>query len=310
VHGDVPLGYRPLPPLPWGVPADYVVQPRGEPPPFGYQPGAENAFAAIYRRDAALLARYDWLAPNAPTLCCEYRPPEGTTHSRLLIGAHVTTTLPLPGQGGGGVAGVPVTLPPGVSSYVFPAEALPREFALRDQQPPGGARLLASEAWATPPGPPGLAPLTATLLLDVATDPPAPGASEVATQVRLVPRGPEGAQYTLTLDVYQKPWGTHPDGHYGTFSVPVPVGADGRTYTLRLRPAEKAATALLNGGPFEVFPWIGPPGEGDFAASLVLSLGERLIEKVPVYDFTLREGRLSSVQVHPPRTSVAPVGSR
>jgi hypothetical protein len=153
VHGDLPLGYRPLPSLPWGVPADLVIQPPGEPPPFGYQPGKENAFAAIYRRDPALVARYDWLAPNAPA-CCAVTVAEGAQHVRLLLGATVTTTFVVPLMADS--VGRPLNVPPGVSSYVFPELVLPREYGLGAQQP-GSARLLAVEAWSAPPGSAGAA---------------------------------------------------------------------------------------------------------------------------------------------------------
>ena len=126
--------------------------------------------------------------------------------------------------------------------------------------------------------------------------------------MRLGPRAPQGDHYTLTLDVYQKPWGTHPDGHYGTFSLAVPVGMDGRSYDLTLHAAAKTVTAHLNGQPAEVFAWQGPPGEGDFAASLVLTLDDRLITQVPLYDFTLRDGVLTAVAPQPGQTVVAPLG--
>jgi hypothetical protein len=176
--------------------------------------------------------------------------------------------------------------------------------------PADGARLLAAESWATAPSgtPPGVQPQPGTLLVATATDPVPAGATDIVSRVRLVPRAPQEGHYTLTLDVYQKPWGTHPDGHYGTFSLPVPVGMDGRSYVLALHAAAKTVTAQLNGQPAEVFAWQGPPGEGDFAASLVLTLGDRLITQVPLYDFTLREGRLTAVDPHPGQTVVAPLG--
>ncbi len=306
VHGDVPLGYKPLPPLPWGTPTDQIVQPPGEVPPTGYTTGDKNAFAVVYERDRDLVYRYDLVAGGATQGPLTFSAGRGTAH--YTFGAYVTTTVTLP-PCGDDPAG-PLTVPPGVSLYTTDHFCPTLDPNTIQTTPPGGARLLAAEFWSAtlePGHPPTVQPQAATLLLDTATDAVATGAGEIVAHVRLVPRAPDPGQYTLTLDVYQKPWGTHPDGHYGTFSVPVPVGADGRSYDLTLHAADKVATALLNGGPTEVFDWKGPPHEGDFAASLVLSLGDRLIAHVPLYDFTLHDGRLTEVVPHPGQTVIAPL---
>jgi hypothetical protein len=308
VHGDVPLGYKPLPPLPWGTPADRIVQPPGAVPPTGYAADRGNAFAAVYRRDPALLQRYDLLAGAPPGGAITFAQDAGAV--RYTFGAYVTATVTLPPCAGTGAPPDPLVVPPGVSTVVSDRFCPTLDPARIRADPADGARLLSAESWATaPPGtPPGVQPQPGTLLVDTATDPPSAGAGEIVSRVRLVPRAPQGDHYTLTLDVYQKPWGTHPDGHYGTFSLPVPVGMDGRSYDLTLHAAAKTVTAHLNGQPAEVFAWQGPPQEGDFAASLVLTLGDRLITQVPLYDFTLREGVLTAVDPQSGQTVVAPVG--
>jgi hypothetical protein len=134
------------------------------------------------------------------------------------------------------------------------------------------------------------------------------GDAEIGTHVQIVPRAPGADHWTLTLDVYQKPWGTHPDGHYGSFSVPVPVSDDGHTYDLVLQAAGSEARAWRDGQPQEVFAWQGPPRTGDFAASLVLYLDDRLIERLPVYDFSVRDGQVRDVQLRPAQTVIAPLG--
>ena len=308
VHGDVPLGYKPLPPLPWGTPADRIVQPPGAVPPTGYAAGTGNAFAAVYRRDPALLQRYDLLAGAPSGSPLTFAQDEGAV--RYTFGAYVTTTVTLPGCAGTAAPADHLVVPPGVSTVVSDRYCPTLSPAQIKTDPADGARLLAAELWAAaPPGtPPGVQPQPGTLLVDTATDPQPARAGEIVSRVRLVPRAPQEGHYTLTLDVYQKPWGTHPDGHYGTFSLPVPVGMDGRSYALTLHAAAKTVTAQLNDQPAEVFAWQGPPAEGDFAASLVLMLGDRLIAQVPLYDFTLREGRLTAVDPHPGQTVVAPLG--
>jgi hypothetical protein len=306
VHGDVPLGYRAQPPLPWGTPADVIVQPPGEAHPAGYEAAGANAYAAVYARNAGLLQRYDLLAGIPPSDSITFTQTQGAV--RYTFGAYVTTTVTLPLCTGGDMPWENLTIPPGVSTYIrtrfFCGGLAPGQLK---PVPSDGARLLAAELWATMPEPdtPGIQPNT--LLLDTAPGASSLSTGEIVSHVRLVPRAPQDGQYTLTLDVYQKPWGTHPDGHYGTFSLPVPVGADGRIYDLTLHPETKTTTALLNGQPAEVFAWQGPPTEGDFAASLVLTLGDRLIAHVPLYDFTLRDGRLTAVDPHPGQTVVAPL---
>jgi hypothetical protein len=312
VHGDVPLGYKPQPPLPWGTPADVIVQPPGEAPPPGYDTAAGNAYAAVYGRQAGLLHRYDLVAGSLPGSNPVF---EFSTSSkpgtiiRYTFGVYTPTQVQIPHCLPAGSPDDSFTLLPGVSTVVQGHFCDDVALPFVHLSPPDGGRLLAVESWsALAPGEqPGVQVQSNTLLVDTATDAAAVNTGEVVSHVRLVPHAPQAGQYTLTLDVYQKPWGTHPDGHYGTFSLPVPVGADGRSYDLTLHAANKTTTALLNGQPAEVFAWQGPPTEGDFAASLVLTLGDRLIAHVPLYDFTLRDGRLTAVDTHPGQTVVAPL---
>jgi hypothetical protein len=132
----------------------------------------------------------------------------------------------------------------------------------------------------------------------------------VTTNWRIVPRHPDGQPFTLSLDIYQKPFGTHPDGHLGTWSLPLPAGAEGRSYSLTLDPVAKTATATLNGGGAEVFMWQGPPRGGDFHATLNLFAGDRLLAQLPVYDFSLDGGRLGDFAPAPGTVLLLPFAAQ
>jgi hypothetical protein len=75
---------------------------------------------------------------------------------------------------------------------------------------------------------------------------------------------------------------------------------------MTLNPVAKTATATLNGAPEQVFAWQGPPHGGDFSATLNILAGDRLLERLPVYDFTIEDGRISGFSPAPGAVIVAP----
>jgi hypothetical protein len=301
VAGNLILGYKPLPPLPYGRPADVALAPAGD-PAGGGGAGAgagfyKNPLAALYRRDADLQAHYDLTAPASPYAPHGLAIPAGGARfdlpaaqgsaarvADLLFAAFAPTEIT--------VNGAPLTLAPGLTRYRGPAGD---GLDLRATSGADSAALLAVDVLAadgTAPGSGQGAPLPDTLVLDVQPSTADLRAGTVTTNWRIVPRHPGGQPFTLSLDIYQKPFGTHPDGHLGTWSLPLPAGAEGRSYSLTLDPAAKTATATLNGGGTEVFMWQGPPRGGDFHATLNLYAGDHLLAQLPVYDFSLDGGRL------------------
>jgi hypothetical protein len=49
---------------------------------------------------------------------------------------------------------------------------------------------------------------------------------------------------------------------------------------------------------------LGPPTQGDFRASLVVSRGESVIENVPLALFTVRDGSVTAAQADSPSLAV------
>ncbi|MDQ2809918.1 MAG: hypothetical protein M3Z04_23815, partial [Chloroflexota bacterium] len=307
VAGDLTVGSRPLPPLPFGRPADLTLLPTGDPA------GADaatlgtavysNALATLYRRDPDLRLRYDLTAPNAPTAphglavpaagtrFAPGGPVETAYQSDLLFAAFAPTDVQ--------VGDARVRLAPGLSRYhtAIQAAGSAPAWDLRANGAGGPPLLLRADVRAvaaTPPAPAQqagrLQPLTHTLVLDLAASSADRGSGLITTAWRVVPQYPGHDPLTLSLDIYQKPFGTHPDGHLGTWSLPLPADAAGRSYTLTLNPVAKTATALINGGGTAVFAWTGPPHWGDFTATLNLYAGDRLLAQLPAYDFTLDDG--------------------
>ncbi|HMA36268.1 MAG TPA: hypothetical protein VKY74_17560 [Chloroflexia bacterium] len=309
VAGDLPLGNRTLPPLPYGRAADLALLPVDDPAGADLGMGApfyRNRLVALYRRDPALQAHYDLTAPNAPAAPHGLALPEaGTRFTWPAAGAPLQADLLFAAFAPTQITVGPdsVTLAPGLTRYRTGA-LTGNGLDLRSTGPSGRAGLPALlsvdlRSAAEPAAVGAAAALTDTLLLDLGPSSVDAAGGAITTRWRIVPRHPGGQPFTLSLDVYQKPFGTHPDGHLGSWSLPLPAGAAGRSYTLTLHPVAKTATATLDGAATAVFAWQGPPHGGDFSATLNLLTGPTLLERLPVYDFTLDNGRITEFQPGP-----------
>jgi hypothetical protein len=144
---------------------------------------------------------------------------------------------------------------------------------------------------------PGLLPLEVT---------PSKTTSTLDTRMRAIAPSGNG-DFTATIDVYIDPWGTHPDGHFGSWSVVLPSDGAAHDYTFRLDPLAKTVTTVRDGQPTQTFAWIGPPTQGDFRASLVVSDKAGQVANVPLYIFTLNGSRLTDWQLSAPSLSITPV---
>jgi hypothetical protein len=141
---------------------------------------------------------------------------------------------------------------------------------------------------------PGLRNDQGLMLADVASS---RGNGTLETRLRVVtPFGPD--QYTATVDVYIEPWGTHPDGHFGSWSVVVPADGEPHEYLFHLDPVAKTVSTTRDGQPVETFAWIGHPKQGEFRTSLTTTKkdgGE--VANVPLYHFTVKGSRIADWQV-------------
>lgn len=107
--------------------------------------------------------------------------------------------------------------------------------------------------------------------------------------------GDDPTPYALSLDIY-RPFGTHPEGHYGYWTIAVPADDRPHRVALSFDIARRAADATLDGGWTSIASWSGPPDSGRFGASLVLARGDAIIGSIPAFEFELREWRARHVE--------------
>ncbi|HET8626156.1 MAG TPA: hypothetical protein VFL91_01985 [Thermomicrobiales bacterium] len=183
-------------------------------------------------------------------------------------------------------------LPAGLIVYRTPALPAPATVAV---DAPAGGRLY--PRWARLEAPadgagPGLVAARPVVLVDPSLRVTGDGA--VALDATLLPgAAPAGdtMPYTLTLDIYQLPYGTHPDGHYGYWTLFVPPGDAARRAELTLDIARKAAAGTLDGAWTSIAAWGGPPDHGGFRATLVVAHGDTVLGTASLFTFDLHDWR-------------------
>lgn len=99
--------------------------------------------------------------------------------------------------------------------------------------------------------------------------------------------GDSSAAYGLSLDIYRRPYGTHPNGHYGYWTIAIPADDRPHRVTLDFAIAQRAADGTIDSAWTPIASWIGPPDSGPLRATLVLSRGETIIGSVPAFEFEL-----------------------
>jgi hypothetical protein len=129
------------------------------------------------------------------------------------------------------------------------------------------------------------------------------------TRLNVVPPRQEG-QFTITLDVYAEPWGTHPDGHFGSWSMVLPADGAAHSYQFQLDPRTKAFNAARDDSPIEVFGWEGPPTQGDFRGTLTILDDKGQVAHTSIYTFTRQGDRITSSQAEPAAFTIARPGGR
>ncbi|NWJ95248.1 MAG: hypothetical protein HXX20_05635 [Chloroflexi bacterium] len=76
--------------------------------------------------------------------------------------------------------------------------------------------------------------------------------------------------YLLSLDLYRKPWGTHPSGHFGVWSVALNGVNRSRHLEFDFDPVAKTTRVTLDGTNLDVGAEVIRPGDGDWAAFIAL----------------------------------------
>ncbi|HEX2913242.1 MAG TPA: hypothetical protein VH186_20740 [Chloroflexia bacterium] len=111
--------------------------------------------------------------------------------------------------------------------------------------------------------------------------------------------------YVLTLDIYRRPWGTHPSGHFGTFSIALNGTAQARTFEFNFDPVGRKATAKVNGANVDVGAEVfKAAGDGDWTAYITIHRSNPanpkdfpLVGLNRIYDFSLDGASVSNVNI-------------
>jgi hypothetical protein len=180
-------------------------------------------------------------------------------------------------------------------------------------EPPSGATLYLNRA-ELGPGDQALAALT-----------PVPQAALMVTNSRTqnghlfstfeiyLPKLGEGElnNYLLSLDVYRKPWGTHPSGHFGVWSVALNGADQPRRLEFDFDPVAKTTRVTLDGANLDVGAEVIRPGDGDWAAFMALRRVNpqnvkdfELLGVARLYEFNLNGPQLRDLNLLPGRQLV------
>jgi hypothetical protein len=301
LYGEIKIGFRQLPTLPIRRPADFLLIEAGEDPAlYGFRPGDKlwgNSLLDLYRRNPALVSRLNFDRNAAPLGKGAFKlqgstldfsgpsnPRPGSPKPQYLQLTFAAFN-PQPIQLSDGQKETRLELEPGVSSLQIPAgEDSIITFDI------GQARILNAEVWQGQPPAPGRAILRQDIVLLQAET--RRDSSDGVAKIKVVPKGGPGG-YTATLDVYNYPWGTHPQGHYGYWSVPLNGEAEA-SLEYRLDLVKKQMVTALNNSSTANYPPdpqqfdISKYGRyGDFRASFNLYAGDTLAGSVRLFDFTI-----------------------
>jgi len=85
------------------------------------------------------------------------------------------------------------------------------------------------------------------------------------------PLGPNTpGKYTFTLDVYKRPWGTHPSGHFGNWSIALTGDKVAHKVEFSFDPLKRETSVTIDGGRADVGSELIWPDEGDWAVFIAL----------------------------------------
>ncbi len=322
LYGNISIANRALPALPTGTPARYALVQAGEDPTlYGFGPSDKkwsNALVDFYQQNINLVARYDFSRADGAKIrtqpfTFEARPDKlvfdtqpnvvpgkggEPFYVKLEVASLVSQTLTINVNGKEDTLNVA----PGLSSYRTAGFRLagdePLPFAIKNSN--GQPYLVTTaELWhgeATP-----LLTLQPNVVLVSATS-RRDNNNGIAALTIVTPGGND--KYTATLDVYTRPYGAHPQGHYGYWSVALDGGHD-TNLQFRLDLAQKTMQTQLNGGSIPNYP--PNPKDldisryaklGDFRANLNLYRGDVFIGSVRLFDFTVNGDKNDAASRH------------
>jgi hypothetical protein len=319
VYGSGAIGYQQFVlPADGHLPEAAVLAESSDPYLYGYLPQeavlTTNGLT-LYRRDPAVLAA---VMLSDPAL--QHALPGSTAFSLRLTADRIAAVTDQPSTGGGtsraalvafvnpspgtvtlqfGATRRQEELPAGLVVYQTSAVPTPATIAIstaaNQKLYPRWARLLTTSAQ------PGLVAVRPVVLVDPAIQ--QTGEATVVMSCLLLPgavvsSAPDTTPYTVSLDIYQRPFGAHPDGHYGIWTIVVPPGDTARQAALTFDIEKKAAGGTLDGAWTSVASWSGPPFRNGFKASLVVSHGDQVLGSTLLFEFELHnwQARYISLQ--------------
>ncbi len=316
--GNIDIGYRPIGSLPFGTPADYVLAPNlpgSDDTPFGYEYMSEvlnnNPAVRLLQSPPVVVRTYEMSVPGAPHIDLSglrmgvnptginFGSGPGTDAKPQTLAVNMTFISFTPSQVSVQLdtKAVSLALPAGVSRISTRVFTTPSQVTLSRQS--GDAALLKVDLIKQDPGAgggpdafllPTMQPMPMPLGVTTAKE-----SDLLNVRMRIVAPVGDG-DYAATLDVYVEPWGTHPQGHFGYWSVVVPGDGKPHDFTFQLDPVLKKVTAKQDGTNVQTFGWQGPPIQGDFRATLHVTHKNAPVASVPLYLFTLDEGKLTDWQ--------------
>ncbi len=122
----------------------------------------------------------------------------------------------------------------------------------------------------------------------------------------------EPGNYVMTLDIYRRPWGTHPSGHFGTYSIALSGQARPRAIEFDFDPTTRKASARLDGAGVDVgAETFKAAGDGDWAVFITLRRNSPsnpkdfpLVGLTRLYEFSLDKNELREIKLLPERQLV------
>jgi hypothetical protein len=333
LYGIDRSGYRFLNPPPSGKPVDYgLFSANEDPTPYGFKASDETWSGyglKLYKRKEATAVAYD-VARDSKLQ--EFSTIKGAMeleagknevkfngkgvgggrdlsaskgYLRLMIGALKAQSVK---YSVAGAAPQTLEIPEGLSEWRSPSLTPGEKFRI---EPANGETLLLSRVeWLA-------ATETVAGISAVAGNPAIMSASNrqegqrfISTFDILTPAvsATDPGKYTLTLDVYRRPWGTHPSGHFGNWSIALTGGKTAHRVEYTFDPLTKETTVTVDGNRVDVGADVIRPGEGDWAVFIALWRSnpqkpgnDTQVGVARLYEFSIAEGKIREVTILPDR---------
>lgn len=113
-------------------------------------------------------------------------------------------------------------------------------------------------------------------------------------------------EYILTLDIYRRPWGGHPNGHFGTFSISLQGENRARRVEFNFDPASRDTLATVDGAGAGIGKELFKPGDDTWAAFLAVRRSNPanpqdypLVGVTRLYEFNLENNLAELVRLLP-----------